>query len=646
MKTLLSGDQDAPTSLLSDCPDEEESEFSRLISRSTPTTAHHIQHPRRSGSSVSWADGEIVGGQQYEENDHHPPSSYLRRKKRRHQRQLLSHHHYHRQQQHDANGQNEETGLCSATFVIIAAGACWIMQISFCFASFLSNSWTATLVELTAGDPSYSSSFGKSTTPIRLVLPPLATTSPATLWQSLNNNVSIALLLMTTTLVLPCLNMVLTPAEIVQAWSSTTTTIDTTATATYSRSIYYSGTLDKRSVVSWTQQYWLPLAHRWTVCLVYVMLILSVAVQFVSIKWTDAVLSVHSQLSAGLAAFALGSSSAVFSAMILRLQNDHVFHENPNNTMNVSTLSQRSLNDNDVGNQIETERVDSSSSAAIPQQSDDGTLSSVSNIELDDTGTATGMRILEDEVEPKETNTLQNNTALDDENNGSATQLEPLLPGSRSNSGSFHSAPTKRRPFWQVLVVFQFGLCSILLSVPALTLPLIRFEYTGFVSELLNGHSTQSVSLSDLPGIIYHDGVHANTPPWISWIVGVLIFLNIVGCPLLATILSFTTWFLPPDANCRQQSRHFCRRWLFAVHPGVGGIALVATLCIASPTVEALCDNMFNKNLSDRGICDIVSSFSGGNCLTVRSTAMQGFWYYAAQTMCLEMFIVLTIRWS
>ena len=49
---------------------------------------------------------------------------------------------------------------------------------------------------------------------------------------------------------------------------------------------------------------------------------------------------------------------------------------------------------------------------------------------------------------------------------------------------------------------------------------------------------------------------------------------------------------------------------------------------------------------SRNNFCDSFESFVGELCLTVTAIPIKGAWFYVAQSIMLEIFIVLTLRWS
>lgn len=557
---LLASEQDAPTSLFSVEEEEDISDFSRLIS---------VVH--NSGSSPA-SSGRIA-----------------RAHRDQHQIRVI--------------GDDRRTSLPKNSsffnpyFVTIVAGTSSLWFFGFVWASFVSDSWADTVLAIDLTIPFLP----------KQVIPLLSTGLASILQQfSETGQIGSAVLLWVTSLMIPCLLMVASPAWIM---------------GSFQISLYVKSSKFRE---------WLELSIRWAWTVVFVMAFTALAYHYIVLTWTDSVIAVHTKMNAGLVSFAVGITFAALTIVILRLQTSGYAHAS--NDMRVQDTT------------VDTFMFATSSPAIeFPRL---GESHSDPNLEIDNEEEAPMMmRILEEAPTPIVAH-AQNNIRQRIHDAPLASET-----AARNNTQAVHPSPPS---FFQMLFVFQTGLLSILLWIPSLLFPAIRFEFNGVAAELMKD-KTQIVCLYEVPFRLYQDNLAAETPSWIIAAIGIVLFIPTILCPVIATVLGLATWFLSPDKgrNLPRKfwSRSVCRLWLYAIHPAVGSVTLALALFVAVHVAGPWSKYLLNGGNSssdgvNRGLCSTFSSVTGELCLTLTGNLMQGAWFFAAQSVLLEVFIVFTLRWS
>jgi hypothetical protein len=467
----------------------------------------------------------------------------------------------------------------SPAFVTVAAGTCSILHLGFVWSSFVATNWSETSLSVELP-------FLQST------LVPVTSTSLSTLIQSFvqTNQIGVSVLIWITSLLVPCLVMVLTPSWTVQVYSASK-----------------SNPANLMQQEHWIRDI-LHLTARWSLTVVYTMGFIFLASQFVTVEWTNTFVSVQNKMDVGLASFTVGISFALIAIGVLRLHS--------------------------ACNRLDSSHPRIGPTRAVP---DPDRPTPTRRDSEDGEATAT-MRILEDDpISTSEPTQVQGNDVLRNRAAAGTMPTRGLL-----------ASDAKLPNFCETLLVFQLGLVAILAWIPAITLPAVQFELSGFASEFIPGNSTKSISLCQIPFVLYRDSLAARTPPWIIWLMGSLIFSWTVLCPMLAAFLSISTWMLPPDSSPSpaRSSRSSCRTWLYAIQPAASGIVLALALFIGVHSIEPWSDIAFNSVAGKANMCAPFESLVGETCLTIRGSPMIGAWFYVVHACLLEVFIALTLRWA
>jgi hypothetical protein len=196
--------------------------------------------------------------------------------------------------------------------------------------------------------------------------------------------------------------------------------------------------------------------------------------------------------------------------------------------------------------------------------------------------------------------------------------------------------PTKLS-FGRKVLVFQIGLLTAVMWIPSLYLPLFRISYAGLAREFMTVSSLK-VFLWQIPALLWTQGVQAGTARWILLGVGFVLISVVIVLPVVATCLGISTWLGENALSYRSRS------WLYCIHPALGGLvfalALIATISALHPLGNLLLDE------DGTGICVKFQQVVGEPCLTLTGTLLPGAWFFLIQSIVLEMFVAVTLRWT
>jgi hypothetical protein len=191
------------------------------------------------------------------------------------------------------------------------------------------------------------------------------------------------------------------------------------------------------------------------------------------------------------------------------------------------------------------------------------------------------------------------------------------------------------RLFANQLVGFQIGLLSLILWVPTLTLPLVRWTYKGVLAHLDDSTASNSsfhIVLWQLPYTIWAQGIGAGTAIWILVVVWITFVTTVVVVPLLASVLAAWAWIHRSER---------CKLWLHCLHPVMGsGFFCLALLM----TVPALLSWSRVAMLDDGsgGLCRRI--LLGQDCLSLDADFRPGMWVFVVHSLALEIFVVLALQ--
>jgi len=498
-------------------------------------------------------------------------------------------------------GDGGSSNSATTPYVIsVATGTLGLLHVGLVLSSLVADSWMSTgmQVDLRAW-PQQSVSVQQS--------------SLATVLQQLraSHHSSAAVLLWTTSLMIPCTFMVLAPSWIVGG-----VVVVRCNSSTKSHS---NNKPSKLRVL-------LELSVRWALVIVFVEATMALVSQFVLLEWTGTTVSLQNTIGTGLACFAVGCVCAVALTVLLRWNQ---FHPTIQQQQDSAGGAVRHLMAEDTS-------VSDSMPPAAPRLQPVKTppphafRHRLNDDDDDEEEASHRLQILEETppVSPNRT------TDEEEEHDPPAVMATPTAATTIVDPPPPQQPqPRKSLSFLHLLLVFQVGLLSILSLVPALVLPAVSIHFSGIASEFMPLRS-HTVFLHQIPSLLLRHSGNNKATAWI----GALLMVPTVIVPCIATILAVATWMRAASAK-----RAANRRWLYALHPAMGGVVAAAALLLAVAVLHDWNRYVFN----DASLCDALeSSIVGEPCLAVTVRGKTGAWFWALQSVLLEAFVVLTLVWS
>lgn len=191
--------------------------------------------------------------------------------------------------------------------------------------------------------------------------------------------------------------------------------------------------------------------------------------------------------------------------------------------------------------------------------------------------------------------------------------------------------------FYKKMILFEFAIISTLLWLPALFLPLFKLHYGGLVSAFVSENSF-SIQLWELPAVLWQRGVTAGTPHWMLVVLGTILITVVYALPMLATILAISTW------RTKSTASFICRNVLGLIQPCLSGIVFAVSMLLAIPSFEPIGGYLLDEESS--GFCKKFEVVTDDTCLTINGKPELGLWFLLAQSISLEIFVILTLWWK
>lgn len=329
---------------------------------------------------------------------------------------------------------------------------------------------------------------------------------------------------------------------------------------------------------------------RWALFLFYFLAVLQLAVDSMHLTWTNSSITVHSQAQGGLVAYVAGVACALLALVFLRWP--------PNQNRN--KIRQQ------VTESAEHEHVLLPIAEETP-----------SMVVLEDTST------LEDAVDMFQPVVGVENGTNDPSPANNLSWYRKLL---------LHARLFRKSMFCKTVVVYQVGLFSLVLWIPAYTLPLLQWSSPQF------SPNTHQLILWNLPKMLGQSGAAAGTAFWIIGLLGVVLMTTVFVAPAVALVLSIAIWSLD-EKHSRQ-----CQSWLYALHPIMGQAVWCIALLFVTPALEPWSRQLL---ASQTDVCQAIRAWVPTNdCLLLQADFQPGILLLAIQTLSLELFVVLSLRWS
>jgi hypothetical protein len=193
-------------------------------------------------------------------------------------------------------------------------------------------------------------------------------------------------------------------------------------------------------------------------------------------------------------------------------------------------------------------------------------------------------------------------------------------------------------PFWKRAIVYEVGAVTTLLWFPALFLPLFSLNYDGIIADFMI-YDTMSVRLWEFPAVLWQRCEASGTESWIMVALGTVLIAFVYVGPIVATILCIVTWTIEErDASA------YCHRLLGIVQPTLCGFVFAVSLYLALPAFESISEYAIDSG--SNGICQKFSIITSDTCLRIYGHSGIGHVFLLAQSLSLEVFVVLTLVWK
>jgi hypothetical protein len=329
---------------------------------------------------------------------------------------------------------------------------------------------------------------------------------------------------------------------------------------------------------------------RWALFLFYFLAVLQLAVDSMQLHWTGSSITVHSQAKGGLVAYVTGVASALLALVFLRWPPSQIH----NNTRPVATETAQ--------NEPPLVRT------VVPSEDETPSMVVLEDTSLIEGPVVSFHPVLHDE----------------NENNGSLSVDAPWYANLLT--------PTHKSLFCRTVLIYQLGLFSVVLWIPAYTLPLLQWSSPQFSPD------PQPLTLWSLPQMLGQSGAAAGTSDWIIGLLGIVLMTTVFVAPVMALALSIAVWCVAP-----KQSR-VCQSWLYACHPLMGSAVWCMALLVLTPALEPWSRQLLANNTN---ICQAIRTWVPvDDCILLQAEFQPGVFLLIVQTVCLEFFVVLTLRWS
>mmetsp|Transcript_45531 Transcript_45531/g.49187 ORF Transcript_45531/g.49187 Transcript_45531/m.49187 type:complete len:630 (+) Transcript_45531:127-2016(+) len=191
-------------------------------------------------------------------------------------------------------------------------------------------------------------------------------------------------------------------------------------------------------------------------------------------------------------------------------------------------------------------------------------------------------------------------------------------------------------PIWKRVMIYELALLSVLLWLPTLFLPLFQVQYDGIISDFMSDISL-SVRLWDFPSLFWEHCILTGTNRGMLIIVESALLLLVIICPIFATLLAILVWISDSP------TRIYCKNLLWMIQPFLGSIVFSISLYFSLPAFEAVVEYVINTY--SYGLCTQIEMVTTDTCLAIHGKPSMGLWFLFLQSLVLEIFVLVTISW-
>jgi hypothetical protein len=193
--------------------------------------------------------------------------------------------------------------------------------------------------------------------------------------------------------------------------------------------------------------------------------------------------------------------------------------------------------------------------------------------------------------------------------------------------------------YWKRIVIYEFGILATVLWIPALFLPLFQINFDGLVASFMEEVSFE-VPFYQLPTVLLERSTAGGTDQWALLSLGIVLLLLVYILPLVATVSAISAWRSPDHSK----AAWFFKAILRSLQPCLCGFVFSLSLLLAVPTFEPLGDYLLDTQTS--GFCQRFENVTDTSCLIIHGQHRLGQWFLLAQSVSLEIFVLLTLLWK
>mmetsp|Transcript_27029 Transcript_27029/g.77748 ORF Transcript_27029/g.77748 Transcript_27029/m.77748 type:complete len:538 (-) Transcript_27029:60-1673(-) len=197
----------------------------------------------------------------------------------------------------------------------------------------------------------------------------------------------------------------------------------------------------------------------------------------------------------------------------------------------------------------------------------------------------------------------------------------------------------RKLPGWKRIIVYEAGVLAVALWLPILFLPLLNITFDGLVAKFMEGGSLE-LYFFQLPIALHVRGLAAGTDPWMLLALGVVLLCLVYIFPLMATSVAVGAW----RSRDHSKAVWFYKAILVCLQPCLCGSIFAFSLLMGIPALEPLGEYLLDSQTS--GFCQSFEDVTSTSCLDIEGNYGLGLWFLLAQSISLEIFVMLTILWK
>ena len=348
---------------------------------------------------------------------------------------------------------------------------------------------------------------------------------------------------------------------------------------------------------SWNGRGLIETLMRWAFLTFYIVVLLSLATSFMELQWTDTTIQVGTRARGSLAAYVMGIACSVGLSVLLR---------SPPSTNSLAQTPPAAATSQEHSI-VRPPPPQAFQHPWTPEtQEDEPTMTVLEEMSQEPSDRSSKHRNLPDSA--------PSTPELIPEDDGQDEEVQELT-------------------FRQKFLAFQLGLLSLILWIPCFYLPFLHLSYDGVATNFL----TERVFKLYVWDIPFSHGTRFGTPTWIVVSAIIILLLTTLIFPILASCLGVIAWVGDGMMSTK------CYSWLFALHPALCGPVFSIALFTMTHSLTPFSTSLLDHESS--GLCHKFKEITGEVCLNVTAKTLPGLWFYFAQSLILELFILVTLRW-